>query len=118
MIRGPPRSTRNDTLFPYTTLFRSSASTCAPFPDDAEGIRELAARQWEHPVRFTETVQRLYEDGFRVFLEVGPSGNLTTFVGDTLRGKADVLALARNNRRKAGLAHQPGRATLRAKERR
>src|SRR3546814_5210787 len=24
MIRGPPRSTRTDTLFPYTTLFRSS----------------------------------------------------------------------------------------------
>src|SRR3546814_17419965 len=25
MIRRPPRSTRTDTLFPYTTLFRSSA---------------------------------------------------------------------------------------------
>src|SRR3546814_16997797 len=24
MIRGPPRSTRTDTLFPYTTLFRST----------------------------------------------------------------------------------------------
>src|SRR3546814_13570713 len=23
MLRRPPRSTRNDTLFPYTTLFRS-----------------------------------------------------------------------------------------------
>src|SRR3546814_6908037 len=26
MIRRPPRSTRTDTLFPYTTLFRSLAS--------------------------------------------------------------------------------------------
>src|SRR3546814_14383527 len=26
MIRRPPRSTRTDTLFPYTTLFRSSSS--------------------------------------------------------------------------------------------
>src|SRR3546814_8694346 len=26
MIRRPPRSTRTDTLFPYTTLFRSSDS--------------------------------------------------------------------------------------------
>src|SRR3546814_591688 len=26
-IRRPPRSTRTDTLFPYTTLFRSYAST-------------------------------------------------------------------------------------------
>src|SRR3546814_16996902 len=27
MIRRPPRSTRTDTLFPYTTLFRSEAHT-------------------------------------------------------------------------------------------
>src|SRR3546814_17276960 len=27
MIRGPPRSTRTDTLFPYTTLFRSVEET-------------------------------------------------------------------------------------------
>src|SRR3546814_19193941 len=26
MIRRPPRSTRTDTLFPYTTLFRSNAT--------------------------------------------------------------------------------------------
>src|SRR3546814_1553123 len=28
MIRRPPRSTRTDTLFPYTTLFRSFAHRC------------------------------------------------------------------------------------------
>src|SRR3546814_1608215 len=28
MIRRPPRSTRTDTLFPYTTLFRSGQRTC------------------------------------------------------------------------------------------
>src|SRR3546814_9438333 len=28
MIRRPPRSTRTDTLFPYTTLFRSSRRGC------------------------------------------------------------------------------------------
>src|SRR3546814_997032 len=28
MIRRPPRSTRTDTLFPYTTLFRSFESAC------------------------------------------------------------------------------------------
>src|SRR3546814_7886149 len=27
MIRRPPRSTRTDTLFPYTTLFRSTVTT-------------------------------------------------------------------------------------------
>src|SRR3546814_14537321 len=30
MIRRPPRSTRTDTLFPYTTLFRSSQSPALP----------------------------------------------------------------------------------------
>src|SRR3546814_11700825 len=29
MIRRPPRSTRTDTLFPYTTLFRSSTRAAA-----------------------------------------------------------------------------------------
>src|SRR3546814_3163382 len=29
MIRRPPRSTRTDTLFPYTTLFRSRCGLCA-----------------------------------------------------------------------------------------
>src|SRR3546814_15317377 len=28
MIRRPPRSTRTDTLFPYTTLFRSAVARC------------------------------------------------------------------------------------------
>src|SRR3546814_16242458 len=28
MIQRPPRSTRTDTLFPYTTLFRSSQGEC------------------------------------------------------------------------------------------
>src|SRR3546814_3544953 len=34
MIRRPPRSTRTDTLFPYTTLFRScrKRSSCASPP--------------------------------------------------------------------------------------
>src|SRR3546814_8170661 len=32
MIRRPPRSTRTDTLFPYTTLFRSAVSVfCTRF---------------------------------------------------------------------------------------
>src|SRR3546814_7285225 len=29
MIRRPPRSTRTDTLFPYTTLFRSSPAVAS-----------------------------------------------------------------------------------------
>src|SRR3546814_12763527 len=32
MIRRPPRSTRTDTLFPYTTLFRSTAPKAETSP--------------------------------------------------------------------------------------
>src|SRR3546814_15713440 len=38
MIRRPPRSTRTDTLFPYTTLFRSR-----PYRHAARAGEELAA---------------------------------------------------------------------------
>src|SRR3546814_16521401 len=40
MIRRPPRSTRTDTLFPYTTLFRSLKidATGMPFVKFADGI--------------------------------------------------------------------------------
>src|SRR3546814_15089611 len=34
MIRRPPRSTRTDTLFPYTTLFRSYGPGIAAYRDD------------------------------------------------------------------------------------
>ncbi len=85
-----------------TTLY--SARSAAPFPDEPDAIRELAAQQWENPVRFTATVERLYADGYRVFLEVGPGGNLSAFVADTLRDRADVLAISSDNRRRGSLA--------------
>src|SRR3546814_2273566 len=37
MIRRPPRSTRTDTLFPYTTLFRSFPERRDPFDLRARG---------------------------------------------------------------------------------
>src|SRR3546814_9847176 len=43
MIRRPPRSTRTDTLFPYTTLFRSGGGA-GPFGSGAlAGTIELAS---------------------------------------------------------------------------
>src|SRR3546814_1195962 len=57
MIRRPPRSTRTDTLFPYTTLFRSAA--CAALPRARANARRAApgrgsraaasCRAGEHP---------------------------------------------------------------------
>src|SRR3546814_3444229 len=50
MIRRPPRSTRTDTLFPYTTLFRSppSDSRGSPYPRPWDS-RGLSARTRDHP---------------------------------------------------------------------
>src|SRR3546814_14140463 len=64
MIRRPPRSTRTDTLFPYTTLFRSQR------PDDAgqhrhrmrvvaEAIEETIQRLVDHRVLADALVERL-----------------------------------------------------------
>src|SRR3546814_14524368 len=44
MIRRPPRSTRTDTLFPYTTLFRSRVMDRAQLPLNALRAFEAAAR--------------------------------------------------------------------------
>src|SRR3546814_3221881 len=41
MLRRPPRSTRTDTLFPYTTLFRSSFGSTFPTPALASHIRHV-----------------------------------------------------------------------------
>src|SRR3546814_9783198 len=49
IIRRPPRSTRSDTLFPYTTLFRSPA-LCRPGAE-----RRVAAGRWRASAR-----RRLY----------------------------------------------------------
>src|SRR3546814_10321343 len=40
MIRRPPRSTRTDTLFPYTTLFRSDL--LVPFQAVLERVHRVA----------------------------------------------------------------------------
>src|SRR3546814_12467546 len=47
MIRRPPRSTRTDTLFPYTTLFRSD-DPGDELADDDIGVGVSAARGGDH----------------------------------------------------------------------
>ncbi|NOY53056.1 MAG: acyltransferase domain-containing protein [Deltaproteobacteria bacterium] len=82
---------------PRTPLYSCVSVDC--FPDDPEGVRSLAAGQWASKVRFRETVLKMYEEGVRYFLEVGPSGNLASFVKDILAGR-EYMALATNLKRK------------------
>src|SRR3546814_1811137 len=81
MIRRPPRSTRTDTLFPYTTLFRSQPARDAgrvrpdraaalhrhsrpdPLHRDAGAISPLPRRSEEH----TSELQSLMRISYAVF---------------------------------------------------
>src|SRR3546814_10121337 len=47
MIRRPPRSTRTDTLFPYTTLFRSDGEARQPSVQADARVGRLLARRPE-----------------------------------------------------------------------
>ena len=82
-----------------------SCATGEAFPGDADGIRDLAAAQWAKPVRFREVLESLYDDGYRVFVEVGPSANLSAFVTDTLRGRGDLVSISTNSRRQPDTTH-------------
>src|SRR3546814_1354356 len=65
MIRRPPRSTRTDTLFPYTTLFRSSAWISGAAPGDGRSVTGTTplARSEEH----TSELQSLMRISYAVF---------------------------------------------------
>src|SRR3546814_15063600 len=45
MLRRPPRSTRTDTLYPYTTLFRSTADLTTE-----EGVQQVWSAVRDRPV--------------------------------------------------------------------
>src|SRR3546814_2764700 len=82
MIRRPPRSTRTDTLFPYTTLFRSrnpaprrrGSSDERPAAEGKEGQEEARRgegdRQAENDLRseeHTSELQSLMRISYAVF---------------------------------------------------
>src|SRR3546814_18166287 len=73
MIRRPPRSTRTDTLFPYTTLFRSRP------------LRLVAGGSWllvVHPVGCRLRLAGGSEDGPRLVLEkLQPRGDVGRGLG-------------------------------------
>lgn len=86
---------------PKTRLY--SCTTAAPFPDDIDQIRALVMEHWISPVRFRETIQTMYADGIRLFVEVGARGTLTSFVDDILR-KQPHLAFPANAQHRSGLS--------------
>jgi acyl transferase domain-containing protein/phosphopantetheinyl transferase len=79
-----------------------SCATAALFPGRTAAVRQLAAAQWSQKVRFRETVLKMHDDGVRLFVEVGPSSNLSAFVNDILIDR-DFVSLATNQRRRGGV---------------
>src|SRR3546814_12821302 len=77
MIRRPPRSTRTDTLFPYTTLFRSFAVT------DIEGLEAL---QQEFGA-----FESALEDATGLEIELYPVASRTTAVEALNSGQIDLV---------------------------
>ena len=92
-----------DTLpiqIPTTPLY--SCLSAQQFPADVSSVRELAVLQWARPVLFKDTIEKMYQDGVRIFLEIGPRSNLTGFASDILKN-TDALVVATNVQRKSGL---------------
>jgi acyl transferase domain-containing protein len=79
-----------------------SCSTVEVYPDDPAAALDVAAEQWERPVRFREAISKLYADGVRVFVEVGAGNSLVAFVDNILKGE-QYLAVASNIRGKPAL---------------
>ncbi len=69
----------------------TSASTYSTKPDE---IRKTLAWQLANPVRFQELIEQMFDDGIRLFLEVGPNSTLAGMVKDCLKGRDfEVISL-------------------------
>ena len=82
-----------------------SCLDAAPLPASLPALIDTCTRQWAAPVRFSETVERLHADGFRLFVELGARGTLATRVDEILDGCPHV-AIAVNR------VHRPGLTQL------
>src|SRR3546814_2322056 len=89
MIRRPPRSTRTDTLFPYTTLFRSGRGR---FRQRASRACARCARSRNHP-RATAPADRTTAARCRVRVAAGRSEEHTSELQSLMRISYAVFCL-------------------------
>src|SRR3546814_19764870 len=90
MIRLPPRSTRTDTLFPYTTLFRSLAEDLGEAAGVLGEVRKLHRAVLDEGHRFALRLHRHHD----VEALLAPLPDLLLEVGlDGLHHAALALAL-------------------------
>lgn len=64
-----------------------SNSTGKPYPENAEGIRQILKQHLLNPVLFKDEIENIYQAGGRIFIEFGPKNVLTKLVGEILKDK-------------------------------
>ncbi|HUE23824.1 MAG TPA: SDR family NAD(P)-dependent oxidoreductase [Bryobacteraceae bacterium] len=70
---------------PHATVFSNTLG--GQYPEDPTEIAELLASHLVRPVKFVDEIRAMYEQGARVFVEVGPKGVLTGLARQILDGK-------------------------------
>jgi malonyl CoA-acyl carrier protein transacylase len=73
------------------------------YPTGREAILDLLADQVASPVQMVKSMQTLYREGARIFVEVGPKRVLNALACDNLKDRGDVTVLATNHPRKGAL---------------
>ncbi|MGK7889429.1 MAG: beta-ketoacyl synthase N-terminal-like domain-containing protein, partial [Leptolyngbyaceae cyanobacterium] len=59
-------------------------STARPYESTSDAIRDRISQHLAQPVRFVEQIEQMYQDGARVFIELGPKNVLTNLVNQIL----------------------------------
>src|SRR3546814_2659255 len=67
MIRRPPRSTRTDTLFPYTTLFRSGGGGGSDYSYGYQAPQAPREKEQDRSEEHTSELQSLMRISYAVF---------------------------------------------------
>ena len=80
-----------------------SCATAARLPSQPRAIQHITADQWTSPILFDDTIRQMYEDGFRIFIELGARGNMTNAIDETLKNEPHQ-AVAINRIHRSGLA--------------
>jgi acyl transferase domain-containing protein/NAD(P)-dependent dehydrogenase (short-subunit alcohol dehydrogenase family)/phosphopantetheinyl transferase len=73
------------------------------YPPDTDAIIELLAQQISAPVEWVSQMERMYEDGGRVFVEVGPKRALSGFTVSILKRRPH-RAVYTNHPKRGGVA--------------
>jgi malonyl CoA-acyl carrier protein transacylase len=81
----------------------SSNVTAEYYPSDPDEVRKLMVKQISSSVEWIRQVERMYEDGVRLFLECGPKRALTAFITATLEKKKGVVVCSSNHPKKGGV---------------